>query len=228
MELFDLYPYPVHGSEHMPNGIDPLPLVTQTEHGLMDKADKTKLDGIETGANKYIHPTSGIVAGTYRSVTLNTQGHVTGGTNPTTLAGYGITDATPSSHVGSTGTAHGIATTSVNGFMSSTDKTKLNSITVADLVTKSLTTTVTLLASNWTADAGDPKKFNYVLSVSNVTATNVVEITMASTVTSEQVDAIARAMIMTGSQSTDSITLSAFGVKPIIDVPITIIIRRDL
>lgn len=31
--------------------------------------------------------------GTYKSVTVNTYGQVTGGTNPTTLAGYGITDA---------------------------------------------------------------------------------------------------------------------------------------
>lgn len=39
------------------------------------------------------HNTSGVTAGTYRSVTVNTYGHVTGGTNPTTLSGYGITDA---------------------------------------------------------------------------------------------------------------------------------------
>ncbi len=67
-------------------------------------------------------------AGTYSSVTTDAQGRVIVGTNPTTLSGYGITDATPSSHVGSTGTAHGIATTSVNGFMSSTDKSKLDGI----------------------------------------------------------------------------------------------------
>lgn len=41
----------------------------------------------------YIHPTSGVTAGTYKSVTVNTQGHVTGGSNTTTLSGYGITDA---------------------------------------------------------------------------------------------------------------------------------------
>ena len=39
------------------------------------------------------HDTSGVTAGTYRSVTVNTYGHVTAGTNPTTLSGYGITDA---------------------------------------------------------------------------------------------------------------------------------------
>lgn len=39
---------------------------------------------------------SGIVTtGTYTSVTVDTYGRVTAGTNPTTLAGYGITDAQP-------------------------------------------------------------------------------------------------------------------------------------
>lgn len=38
-------------------------------------------------------PNSGVSAGTYRSVTVDTKGRVTAGTNPTTLAGYGITDA---------------------------------------------------------------------------------------------------------------------------------------
>ncbi len=36
---------------------------------------------------------SGLTAGTYRSVTVDTYGRVTAGTNPTTLSGYGITDA---------------------------------------------------------------------------------------------------------------------------------------
>jgi hypothetical protein len=36
---------------------------------------------------------SGVSAGTYRSVTVDVKGRVTAGTNPTTLSGYGITDA---------------------------------------------------------------------------------------------------------------------------------------
>lgn len=73
---------------------------TTSTHGLMSTADKTKLDGIAAGANKYTytHPNSGVTAGTYKSVTVDAQGHVTGGSNPTTLAGYGITDAAKSSH----------------------------------------------------------------------------------------------------------------------------------
>lgn len=43
------------------------------------------------------HNVSGVKAGTYKSVTVDTYGHVTAGTNPTTLSGYGITDALSSS-----------------------------------------------------------------------------------------------------------------------------------
>jgi phage-related tail fiber protein len=38
---------------------------------------------------------SGVTASTYKSVTVDTYGRVTAGTNPTTLGGYGITDAQP-------------------------------------------------------------------------------------------------------------------------------------
>ena len=71
---------------------------TTSTAGLMSAADKSKLDGIAANANNYSHPNSGVTAGTYRSVTVNAQGHVTAGTNPTTLAGYGITDAAAKSH----------------------------------------------------------------------------------------------------------------------------------
>jgi len=39
--------------------------------------------------------TTGVTAGTYKSVTVDAKGRVTAGTNPTTLSGYGITDAQP-------------------------------------------------------------------------------------------------------------------------------------
>lgn len=43
----------------------------------------------------YIHPQSGVTPGTYKSVTVDREGHVTSGENPSTLEGYGITDAFP-------------------------------------------------------------------------------------------------------------------------------------
>ena len=45
------------------------------------------------GAVTITHDDSGVAADTYRSVTVDAKGHVTAGTNPTTLEGYGITDA---------------------------------------------------------------------------------------------------------------------------------------
>lgn len=36
---------------------------------------------------------TGVTAGTYKSVTVDVKGRVTGGTNPTTISGYGISDA---------------------------------------------------------------------------------------------------------------------------------------
>ena len=53
----------------------------------------TGTNGTDSVTYTASHATSGVSAGTYKSVTVNEYGHVTGGTNPTTLAGYGITDA---------------------------------------------------------------------------------------------------------------------------------------
>ena len=52
---------------------------------------------VDRGNISSLHHPSGATAGTYSSVTINSQGHVTSGSNPTTLAGYGITDAVSSS-----------------------------------------------------------------------------------------------------------------------------------
>lgn len=66
------------------------------------KADKTITIGAGTGltgggnlsANRTLSlATTGVKAGTYTKVTVDTYGRVTVGDNPTTLAGYGITDA---------------------------------------------------------------------------------------------------------------------------------------
>nr|DAI73276.1 MAG TPA: hypothetical protein [Caudoviricetes sp.] len=75
-----------------------LATVTPSYKGLMSAADKKKLDGIADRANNYVHPNSGVKAGSYKQVSVNAQGHVTGGSNPNTLQGYGIIDAAPLVH----------------------------------------------------------------------------------------------------------------------------------
>lgn len=68
-------------------------------------------------------------AGTYKSVTTDAYGRVTAGTNPTTLAGFGITDAAPISHVGTGDTAHAnVVAAGAAGFMTGADKTKLDGV----------------------------------------------------------------------------------------------------
>lgn len=88
-------------------------------------SEKSKLAGISANANNYTHPTSGVGAGTYRSVTVDVNGHVTGGTNPTTVSGYGLTDVYTKAENNTSlalkvnnsekGSANGVATLDVNG-----------------------------------------------------------------------------------------------------------------
>lgn len=76
---------------------DTLELVAGANVTLTPDATNDKIT-ISSKDTVYSHPNSGVTAGTYKSVSVNAQGHVTGGTNPTTLAGYGITDAAAKSH----------------------------------------------------------------------------------------------------------------------------------
>ena len=47
-----------HASTHISGGADTIPNATSTNSGLLSAADKAKLDGIASEANKYIHPSS--------------------------------------------------------------------------------------------------------------------------------------------------------------------------
>jgi phage-related tail fiber protein len=71
---------------------------------------------------------SGVTAGTYRSVTVDSKGRVTSGTNPTTISGYGITDA--------------YTKTEIDGFLQGLDpKSSVRAATTAN-ITLSATQTV--------------------------------------------------------------------------------------
>lgn len=58
-----------------------------------DVIGSSSVNGSKNVATAMTLANSGVTAGTYRSVTVDVKGRVTAGTNPTTLAGYGITDA---------------------------------------------------------------------------------------------------------------------------------------
>ena len=63
-----------------------------------DVSGSVSFDGSANASITSTLTNSGVTAGTYKSVAVDAKGRVTAGTNPTTLAGYGITDAASSSH----------------------------------------------------------------------------------------------------------------------------------
>ena len=136
-------------------------VASTSANGLMSASDKTKLDGIASGANRYTHPSYTTRSSGLYKITVDAQGHVSNvsavtksditalgipgqDTNTTyTLGSFGITATaaelnyvdgvtsniqtqlngkSPTTH------SHSTATTSANGFMSSSDKSKLDGI----------------------------------------------------------------------------------------------------
>lgn len=80
--------------ELIPSGDEPSGTVTSITLNATSPIAIDNSAAITTSGTRTIsHATSGVSAGTYKSVTVNSTGHVTSGTNPTTLSGYGITDA---------------------------------------------------------------------------------------------------------------------------------------
>ena len=80
--------------ELIPSGDEPSGTVTSITLNATSPIAIDNNAAITTSGTRTIsHASSGVSAGTYKSVTVNSTGHVTGGTNPTTLSGYGIKDA---------------------------------------------------------------------------------------------------------------------------------------
>ena len=93
--------------------------------GLMSAADKTKLDGIAAGANKYTHPSyTARTSGLYK-ITVDSAGHVSA---VTAVAKADITNL----GIPGTNTTYSDATQSTHGLMSVNDKKKLDAFGAAN------------------------------------------------------------------------------------------------
>lgn len=96
-------------------------VATGSKDGLMSSTDKTKLDGIEEGANHYTHPSYTQKSSGLYKVTVDGTGHVSAASSVTkddiTQLGIPAQDTT-----------YTPATQSQNGLMASSDKTKLDNI----------------------------------------------------------------------------------------------------
>ena len=95
---------------------------TTSAEGLMSAADKTKLDGVTAGANKYTHPRYTARASGLYKVTVDGTGHVSA------VAAVAKSDITALG-IPESDTTYSAATTSAEGLMSAADKTKLDGVT---------------------------------------------------------------------------------------------------
>lgn len=78
----------------IPSGDEPSGTVTSIKISATSPINIDNSTAITTSGTRTIsHASSGVSSGTYKSVTVNSTGHVTAGTNPTTIDGYGITDS---------------------------------------------------------------------------------------------------------------------------------------
>lgn len=131
-------------------------LSTSLVNGFMSSADKIKIDGIEASANNYIHPAS-------HSPSIITQDS----------NNRFVTDAEKTTWNAKAST--GVATTSTNGLMSSTDKTKIDGIASGAEVNQNAFSNI--VVSGQTTVAADTKTDTLTL----VAGSNVAIITNATT-----------------------------------------------
>lgn len=113
---------------------------------------------------------SGATAGTYRSVTVDAKGRVTAGTNPTTLSGYGITDAQPldadlTAIAGLAGTSGFLKKTAADTWSLDTGTylTSNQSITLSGDVSGSGSTAISVTLATVTAAKGGTGQTSYAV-----------------------------------------------------------------
>jgi hypothetical protein len=126
---------------------------TTSVSGLMSAGDKTKLNGIESEANKYVLPTA----------TSSALGGIKVGSN-LSIDANGVVSATD--------TKYSNATTSTSGLMSATDKVKLNGIATGAEVN---------VQADW--DETDTSSDSYIKNKPNIPSGVVVDASLSTTST---------------------------------------------
>lgn len=129
--------------------------VTTTNSGFMSSSDKVKLNGVATNANNYAHPTGDGNLHVPATGTSNNGKVLKAGSTAGSLAWGTLTPtdvgALATSHEGQGGTVHADVTTTVSGFMSAADKTKLNGIATGAQTNQNAVQSIQAVTSSGTA-----------------------------------------------------------------------------
>ena len=104
------------------------------------------------------------------------------------------------------------------------DKITTNANNIAKLNSK--IQNVTLSSSSW---SGSAAPYSYTVSNSNVTSTTqVIEVMPSNGATNNQLQAYLNAGLCGGVTGSGTITIKAFGKKPTVNIPITIVVRGEI
>jgi len=90
---------------------------------------------------------------------------------------------------------------------------------------KSTVLPVTLPASGWT---GSAPPYQNTISLEGATQDNLIEMLPAPELTIAQAEAYMAAAILNGRQAVGSVTLCAWGEKPLVDLPAIAVVRGDV
>ena len=93
-----------------------------------------------------------------------------------------------------------------------------------EVIPKSVLVTATI-GTSWT---GGSAPYTQTINIDGVTENDVVEISLPKTVSEAQVEAYNALMLQDGGQTDGSITLRAFGDINTVNIPIQVIVRREL
>ena len=93
-----------------------------------------------------------------------------------------------------------------------------------EVIPKSALLTATI-GTSW---KGGSVPYTQTITANGVTANDVIEIALPNTVTAAQVEAFNSLMLQDGGQTDGSFTLRAFGTLNTMNIPINIIVRREL
>lgn len=198
-----------------------LSTATQSTDGLMSSADKTKLDGVETGAEKNDVFVAVYGTTTYAEVTAALQeGKAVVATNSTRtmfLPLYYVLGSLYSFTTVRYNTSKAIC---YSWFLSSTNEWSGENSGGMTLGFEPYQYSGVAAAGSWTS-ATPPTQ---TISVAGATASNNIIVSIASTATSEQYEAAAAAKLLCTAQGAGEITLTCYGTEPTVNIPISVLI----